>query len=66
MRLHHFALEDVEKAILNVTRSQMLILGKEVETLENTLADYCGVKYAIGVSNTANRFTTEWSTGYHF
>ncbi|MFC2130810.1 DegT/DnrJ/EryC1/StrS family aminotransferase [Bacteroidota bacterium] len=43
--------EDVEKAILEVTRSQMLILGKEVEKLENTLAEYCGTKYAIGCSS---------------
>ncbi|MFH1050100.1 MAG: DegT/DnrJ/EryC1/StrS family aminotransferase [bacterium] len=43
--------EDVEKAMLEVTRSQMLILGKEVDNLEKSLADYLGVKYAIGCSS---------------
>ncbi len=42
---------ELEKAILNVAETQMLILGKEVETLENTLADYCDSKYAVGVSS---------------
>ncbi len=43
--------EEVEEAVLRVTRSQMLILGKEVEKLEQTIAQYCGAKYAIGVSS---------------
>lgn len=43
--------DDAEKAILQVAQSQMLILGKEVENLEQTIAEYCGVKYAIGVSS---------------
>ena len=43
--------DEVEKRMLDVTRSQMLILGKEVEKLENSLADYCGVQYAIGCSS---------------
>ncbi|ROL60651.1 DegT/DnrJ/EryC1/StrS family aminotransferase [Bacteroidetes/Chlorobi group bacterium ChocPot_Mid] len=43
--------EDVEKAMLEVARSQMLILGKEVENIEKSLADYLGVKYAIGCSS---------------
>jgi dTDP-4-amino-4,6-dideoxygalactose transaminase len=43
--------EDVEKAMLEVTRSQMLILGIEVDNLEKTLADYLGVVHAIGCSS---------------
>ncbi len=43
--------DDVEKAMLEVTRSQMLILGKEVEKIETSLAEYLGAKYAIGCSS---------------
>ncbi len=43
--------EDVEKTILRIAESQMLVLGPEVEKLERTLADYCGVKFAVGVSS---------------
>ncbi len=42
---------ELEKAILNVAETQMLILGKEVDSLEKTLADYCDSKYAVGVSS---------------
>jgi len=43
--------DEVEKRILDVARSQMLILGKEVEELERKVAEYCGVEYAIGCSS---------------
>lgn len=43
--------DEVEPAILSIAQSQKLILGKEVEHLEEQIADYCGVKYAIGVSS---------------
>lgn len=42
---------DVETALLRVAQSQQLILGKEVEELENALAEYCGCRYALGVSS---------------
>jgi dTDP-4-amino-4,6-dideoxygalactose transaminase len=42
---------EVEPAILAIAESQALILGKEVENLEITLAEYCGSGYAIGVSS---------------
>ncbi len=42
---------DVEEALLRVARSQQLILGKEVEDLERTLANYCECRYALGVSS---------------
>ncbi len=42
---------ELEEAILRVARSQMLILGPEVELLEKTLAEYCGAKCAVGVSS---------------
>lgn len=42
---------ELEKALLTTAESQMLILGKEVENLENTIANYCESKYAVGVSS---------------
>ena len=52
LKLQYNSIKDeVEKAMLEVTRSQMLILGKEVEKLETTLAEYLGAKYAIGCSS---------------
>ncbi len=42
---------EVERTILRIAESQMLVLGPEVEKLEKTLADYCGVKFAVGVSS---------------
>src|SRR5690348_16850099 len=32
-------------------RSAWYVLGKEVETFEQEFADYCGVKYCVGVGN---------------
>lgn len=43
--------EEVEAAILRVFRSGWYVLGKEVESFEEKLANYCGVKSAIGVAN---------------
>ncbi len=42
---------EIEEALLRVARSQMMILGPETEKLEKTLAEYCGVRHAIGVSS---------------
>jgi len=42
---------EVEERMLQVTRSQMLILGIEVEELEKNIAEYCDVQYAIGCSS---------------
>ncbi len=42
---------ELEAAVLRVIESQSLILGSEVANLESSLADYCGTKYAIGVSS---------------
>ena len=45
--IRHEVLVKVE----NVLESQYFILGPEVEALESEIADYCGTKYAIGVSS---------------
>ena len=44
-------LSDVENKISEVIRSGRFILGPVVEELEARIADYCGTKYAIGVSS---------------
>jgi dTDP-4-amino-4,6-dideoxygalactose transaminase len=42
---------DVQAAMDRVVESQHFILGPEVEGLEREIAEYCGTKYAIGVSS---------------
>ena len=43
--------EDLSNAVLEVLYSGNYILGTEVEKFEKAFAEYCGVKYAIGVGN---------------
>ncbi len=43
--------KEAEETMLRIAASQWLILGPEVDKLEKTLAEYCGAKYAIGVSS---------------
>jgi len=42
---------EIEPVLLSIAESQMLILGSEVSKLEETLANYCNVKFAVGVSS---------------
>ncbi|PXA04758.1 transcriptional regulator [Coraliomargarita sinensis] len=42
---------DLNAAVSEVVKSQYFILGPEVECFEHGIADYCGVKHAIGVSS---------------
>jgi UDP-2-acetamido-3-amino-2,3-dideoxy-glucuronate N-acetyltransferase len=42
---------EVRAEIDRVLESQQFILGRDVETLEEEIAQYCGCKYAIGVSS---------------
>lgn len=42
---------EIEPKLLEIAESQVLILGPEVKKLEDSLAEYCGCKYALGVSS---------------
>lgn len=41
----------LDAALIRVAESQVCILGSEVETLERTMADYCGARFSLGVSS---------------
>ena len=43
--------EELDRAAIEVLHSGKYILGETVENFEKKFADYCGVKYAIGVGN---------------
>ncbi|MFH1507289.1 MAG: DegT/DnrJ/EryC1/StrS family aminotransferase [Candidatus Omnitrophota bacterium] len=43
--------KELDSAVKRVINSGHYILGKEVEEFEKALADYIGVKYAVGVGN---------------
>lgn len=43
--------EEIESEVLDVLRSGHYVLGPRVEEFERAVADYCGVKYAVGVAN---------------
>jgi len=42
---------EIDSSIKEVLNSQYFILGNEVFELERKIADFCGVKYAIGVAS---------------
>ncbi len=43
--------DEVDSAIADVLRGGKFILGEEVLRLEEEIASYCGVKYAVGVAS---------------
>ena len=43
--------EEINDAIQTVLDSQQFILGEEVEEFERRMAEYCGVKHAVGVAS---------------
>ncbi|NCS84807.1 MAG: aminotransferase class I/II-fold pyridoxal phosphate-dependent enzyme, partial [Cyanobacteria bacterium] len=42
---------EIDQAIANVLESTQFVLGPEVKLLETEIADYLGVKHAIGVNS---------------
>jgi dTDP-4-amino-4,6-dideoxygalactose transaminase len=42
---------ELDAAYFRFMRSAWYVLGQEVETFEREFADYCGVKYCVGVGN---------------
>src|SRR5512142_2291673 len=42
---------EIREAIERVLESQHFILGPEVEALERAISDFCGARFAIGVSS---------------
>jgi len=49
--------DELIEACMRVIDSGWYILGKEVEEFEKEFAEYCGVKYAIGVANGLDALT---------
>ena len=43
--------ENIDKAIFKTIKNGNFILGKNVEKLEKKIANFIGVKYAIGVNS---------------
>ncbi len=43
--------QEIEQKLLDVFRSGWYLMGEEVKNFENNLANYIGVKHAIGVAN---------------
>ena len=48
---YHNLKPEIDQAIANVLESTQFVLGPEVQKLESEIADYLGVKYAIGVNS---------------
>src|SRR5437588_9520033 len=42
---------DIDAAIANVIRDTAFVGGRYVKAFEESFAEYCGTKYALGVSN---------------
>ncbi len=49
--------EEVDAAIQKVISRSAFILGEEVEELEEKIAAYCGVKYAVGLNSGSDALT---------
>jgi dTDP-4-amino-4,6-dideoxygalactose transaminase len=52
LKAQYLSLQDeINKAVTDVLSSGKYILGPNVQALEEEIADYCGVKFAVGVAN---------------
>jgi dTDP-4-amino-4,6-dideoxygalactose transaminase len=51
---HHVLKNDLLRACEQVLDHSQFILGPEVNAFERAFADYCGVRYAVGVDNGTN------------
>lgn len=50
-RQYQLLQKEIDEAVLAVLRNGQYILGKVVEDFEKSFAEYCNVKYAVGVGN---------------
>ncbi|HNZ47952.1 MAG TPA: DegT/DnrJ/EryC1/StrS family aminotransferase, partial [Candidatus Hydrogenedentes bacterium] len=48
---YHALRKEIEKAVLSVLERQQFRGGSDVESFEKALADFAGVKHALGVSS---------------
>ena len=50
---HQYTLiqKEIEKAVLEICRSQQFVLGKPVAQFEEAFAAYCDVPFAVGVAS---------------
>lgn len=52
LKAQYYSIKDeIDRAVLGVLESGNYILGPNVQALEDEIASYCGVKYAIGVAS---------------
>jgi dTDP-4-amino-4,6-dideoxygalactose transaminase len=59
LKKQYAALKDrIDAAMIEVAESQMLVLGPKVAELEETLAEYSGAKFAVGVSSGTDALLT--------
>ena len=56
--------EEIDNAIHQVLDSSVYILGPNVKKLENSIAEYTGVKHGIGVANGTDALllALDWNT----
>jgi len=58
VRQYEVLRDEIDEAIRRVVESGRFIGGPEVESLEEEVAEYLGVKYAVGV---ASRDRSSWT-----
>lgn len=56
-KINMFYEEEIKQTLYDVLKSGWYILGEKVEIFEKNFAEYCGVKYCIGVANGLDALT---------